>query len=162
VVNQDLDPALHYVDIPAGCRLSNGLGVCFMVLLVLAVYALTNLKSASAANRSSDLPKGRADDITGGGGIESGSGGGGGGGGDDYVDRVYYGTAQRQAPVRGVGSGLGGGGGHRGGGGHGAEDSVTSLVLAPGFEVPTADLGGGGGDDDDDDFSTLEGSRLLG
>jgi len=49
VVNKDLDPAAHYYDIPKGCRLSNGIAVIFMVLLLLVVFVLTNLKSSGAA-----------------------------------------------------------------------------------------------------------------
>jgi hypothetical protein len=44
VVNKDLDPALHYFDIPAGCRLSNGIAVMVMLLLLCTVYSLSNLK----------------------------------------------------------------------------------------------------------------------
>lgn len=127
-MNKDLDPALHYTDIPAGCRLSNGLGVCIMVLLALSLYALANLKSASAANRADQLPKGRDTDA-----------------GHDSIDRVYYGSAQAPRGALGLSYGRG-------------EDSVNSLVLGPGLDVPTADLGDG----DEDDFSALEGSRLLG
>ena len=86
VVNKDMDPAIHYSDIPSGCRVSNGLAVMVMVALLLAIYALTNLKSASAAN---DLPKGRAGSVA----QPPGAGGG-------DIDRVYYGTSVRNTRRR--------------------------------------------------------------
>jgi hypothetical protein len=66
VVNKDLDPALHYTDLPKGCRLSNGIAVMVMVILLLTVYVLANLK---ATNRA-DLPKPRVE--------------------PNDMDRVYY------------------------------------------------------------------------
>lgn len=56
VVNKDLDPALHYSDIPQGCRLSNGIAVMVMVMLLLTVYVLANLK----ATHKTEVPKPRA------------------------------------------------------------------------------------------------------
>jgi uncharacterized integral membrane protein len=58
VVNKDLDPAIHYTDLPRGCRMSNGIAVMMMILLMLFVYVIANLKTTRGAL---ELPKGRVD-----------------------------------------------------------------------------------------------------
>ena len=173
---KDLDPALHYTDIPAGCRLSNGIAVMVMVSLLLSVYALTNLKSASAHAESLKL-QAAANHAHGGAMRED-------------PESLYYGT-QHLSDYMVAPGGRGGMPGsmstpgarhgyhaapmhHRGGGGHPAggagvgahslptvpDDSISALEL---FEEPTAQLGHGGGEDEEFgiDRGDSEASRLL-
>ena len=184
-----MDPALHYSDIPAGCRLSNGVAVMVMVSLLLSVYALTNLKSASAHADALKLHAARGHGGVGGGGGFGGGGVGGfglggglGGLGDGPreapSERLYYGTQHLSDHLVPQAAGPGGSpvpghnthlprprSGHAAAAGtHTPEDSVSALE---GFEEATAQLSGGGGgdefDDEDDDeraFGT-EASHLL-
>jgi hypothetical protein len=149
-----------------------------MVSLLLSVYALTNLKSASAHADALKLHAARG--LHGGGGFGRGGGLGGLGDGlrEEPSERLYYGTqhlSDHLVPQAGSpgGSPVNGHNTHlprpRSGhaaaaGTHTPEDSVSALE---GFEEATAQLSGGGGgdefDDEDDDeraFGT-EASHLL-
>jgi hypothetical protein len=55
---KDYNPAVHFGDIPAGCRYSNGLGVCVFLTLVCTSYALMDMRATvvrKTARRSSFL-----------------------------------------------------------------------------------------------------------
>lgn len=46
VSEEDTNPAIHYYDLPAGCRVSNGMGLCVLFSTFLAIYVLMPQSSA--------------------------------------------------------------------------------------------------------------------
>ncbi len=53
ITEKDYNPAEHYMDIPAGCRLSNGLGILILVLAMLVAFSLQN-RFLAAENKKND------------------------------------------------------------------------------------------------------------
>ena len=55
---KDYNPAEHYLDIPEGCRYSNGLGTCVFLTVLCTTYALMDMRATvvrKTARRSSFL-----------------------------------------------------------------------------------------------------------